>query len=160
MRILRNGLAGVLIGLLLPQCAVAEGVPPVRKVLVLQSLDRGSMVFDKFTADFRAALQGRPRDPVTLVEFVVAPAGFTEAPEKPMIDFLQSIFADQQSPALIVTVGGPAANFVRRHRSQIFPETPVIFSAVEQRYLGGDGLAANETSATVAIDYTKILDDI
>jgi hypothetical protein len=117
------------------------------------------MVFDKFTADFRTVLQERTREPITLVEFVVAPAGFTEAPGKPMLDFLQSIFADQ-APALIVTVGGPAAAFVRSNRQHLFPKTPVLFSAVDQRYLGAAPLAEHETSAAVAIDYTKVLDDI
>jgi len=155
----RHALAGILLLVLLPQGAAAETAPAVRKILLLQSLDRGSMVFDKFTADFRTVLQERTREPITLVEFVVAPAGFTEAPGKPMLDFLQSIFADQ-APALIVTVGGPAAAFVRSNRQHLFPKTPVLFSAVDQRYLGAAPLAEHETSAAVAIDYTKVLDDI
>ena len=159
-RSLRHTLAGLLILVVLPQGAPAQTAPAARKILVLQSLDRGSMVFDKFTADFRAALQEHAREPITLVEFVVAPAGFTGAPGKPMLDFLQSIFADEQSPALIVTVGGPAADFVRKNRPQLFPKTPVLFSAVDKRYLGSAPLADNETSASVSIDYTKVLDDL
>src|SRR5262245_47157895 len=68
----------------------ADAAPAVRHVLLLQSLDRGSLVFDRITTDFRAALQEHSAEPVTVTEFVVAPAGFTEAPERSIIDFLQS----------------------------------------------------------------------
>src|SRR5262245_25958485 len=109
-------LAGLLVWLL---AASGDAASPVRRVLLLQSLDRGSLVFDRITADFRATLQERASQPVTVTEFVVAPAGFTEAPEKPIVDFLQSAFANQPRPDLIVTVGGPAAAFARKHRQDL-----------------------------------------
>ena len=38
-------------------------------------------------------------------------------------------------PDLIVTVGGPAATFARKHRQQIFPDTPLLLASVDQQYL-------------------------
>ena len=157
-------LRGVLVVLLVLCFAAftegAQAAPTVRQILILQSLDRGSLVFDGFTANFRAALQERAGDPVTVVEFVVTPAGFTEPPEKPVLDFLQSVFADRPQPDLIVTVGGPAAAFVREHRRDLFPHVPVLFAATEVRFLKDAALAENETAVTVSIDYTRLVEDI
>ena len=47
-----------------------------------------------------------------------------------------------------------------KNRQQLFPKTPVLFSALDKRYLGSAPLADNETSASVSIDYTKVLDDL
>jgi signal transduction histidine kinase len=157
-RCLRAAAAGVLT--MTAAMNAAAQAPVTRQVLVLQSMDRGSLVFDTFTASFRASLQERAGSQVTLFEFVVAPAGLAEAPDAPVIEFLRSIYAGRQPPALIVTVGGPAAAFARRHRSQLFPEAAMLLAAVETRYLGRETLAANETSVTVSIDYTGLIDDI
>jgi signal transduction histidine kinase len=150
-------LAGLVV---LAAAASASPAPPIRHILILQSLDRGSLVFDRFTANFRAALQERAGDSITVFEFVVAPAGFATAPEKPTIDFLQAVFADRPKPDLIVTVGGPAAAFVRRHRQELFPETPVLFASTEIRFLRDVALLDNETAVTVSIDYARVVDDI
>ena len=155
-----RGVLPCLLVLLFGTSTEARAESPVRQVLVLQSLDRGSLVFDRFTANFRAALQERVAGPVTVVEFVVAPAGFTETPEKPIIEFLQSAFADRPPPDLIVTVGGPATAFARAHRQDLFPQTPALFAATEVRFLRDAALAPNEASVTVSIDYTQLLEDI
>ena len=158
-RYLRSAATAVLIAF---TAAVNTGAQPpaARQVLVLQSMDRGSLVFDSFTSSFRASLQERAGTQLTLFEFVVAPAGLTEAPDAPVIDFLHSIYAGRQPPELIVTVGGPAAAFARRHRAQLFPRAAMLLAAVETRYLGSEALAQSETSVTVSIDYTTLIDDI
>ncbi len=153
----RGVIAAVLVWLL---AASSDAAPTVRQVLLLQSLDRGSLVFDRITANFRTALQERAVEPVTVTEFVVAPAGFTESPETAIVDFLQAAFADRPRPDLIVTIGGPAAAFAGRHRHELFPETPVLFAATEVRFLRDTPLADDETSVPVSIDYTALVDDI
>src|SRR5262245_9494611 len=150
-------LAGLLI---LLAAALGHASPPVRRVLLLQSMDRGSLIFDRITTDFRMALQGAAGGPVTVNEVVVTPAGFTEAPDQPIIEFLQSVFANRPRPDLIVTIGGSATTFAREHRQQLFPETPALFAATEVRFLRDRPLAENETSVTVSIDYTRLVDDI
>jgi hypothetical protein len=123
-------------------------------------MERGSFVFDSFTANFRAAIQNRAGIRVTLLDFVVAPAGLTEAPDKPVVEFLQALYTGRQPPELIVTVGGPAAAFTRKHRHDLFPQTPVLFAAIEVRFLRDAPLRENETSVAVSIDYTGLIDDI
>ena len=63
-------------------------------------------------------------------------------------------------PDLIVSVGGPAALFARKYRRQLFPDSPLLFAAVDQRYLGDAPLGANETAVAVSNDFTRTIDDI
>jgi signal transduction histidine kinase len=138
----------------------SEAAPAVRQVLVLQSFDRGVLALDQFTANFRVDLDQRIGEPVNFVQFVVAPAGFITPPEEPVVDFLRSAFADRPAPDLIVTVGGPAAALARKHPRTLFPGTPRLFAAVDQRFLQGAPLAGNETAAAVMNDIPRLVDDI
>ena len=54
-----------------------------------------------------------------------------------------------------MTIGGPAAVFARKYRQQLFPDTPLLFAAVDQRYLGGAPLGENETAVAVVNDYPR-----
>ena len=45
-----------LAGLLMLGAASGEAQPPVRQVLVLQSFDRGNLILDHFTGNFRVDL--------------------------------------------------------------------------------------------------------
>lgn len=118
------------------------------------------MQFDQFTDRFRMVLQERSAEPLTITEFVVAPAGFVETPAKPVIEFLQSLFAGRKPPDLIVTVGGPAATFARTHRQELFPGTPLLFTTTEVRHLRAAPLAPDEAAAAVAVDFTALIDDV
>lgn len=142
------------------RATVPVAASPVRNILILQSFERGFRVFDRFTEDFQAELAARAHSPITIAQFVVTPAGFAEAPDEPIVAFLRSAFVERSKPDLVVTVGGPAAAFARRHRSTLFPDTPFLFAAVEQRFLGGAELAENETAVPVAIDYVGMVNEI
>jgi len=65
-------LAGALLGGLLAIAAMSsDAQPSVKQVLVLQSLDRGNLILDQFTGDFRIALDQRAEEPVNVVQVVV-----------------------------------------------------------------------------------------
>ena len=149
-----------LAGLLALAATSSEAAPAVRQVLVLQSFDRGNMVLDHFTADFRVDLDQRAGSPVNVVQVVVGPTGFVAAPEQAIVDYIRATFADRPKPDLIVTVAGPAAVFARKYRQQLFPGTPLLFAAVDQRYLRDTPLGENETAVAVAVDFPGLVDDI
>jgi len=76
-------LAGALLGGLLAIAAMSSDAQPrVKQVLVLQSLDRGNLVLDQFTGNFRVALDQLAGKPVNVVQVVVGPIGFVGAPDK------------------------------------------------------------------------------
>jgi len=150
----------VLLLLLAFATASAAAEPPVRQVLVLQTLDRGNLIVDRFTGNLRVDLEQRAGGPVNFVQIVVGPTGFVGAPEQSLIDFIRSIFADRARPDLIVTIAGPAAVFARKHRQELFPDAPLLFAAVDQNFLGNAPLGENEAAVAALNDFPGIVDDI
>ena len=106
-RFSRVALSGLLVLVAAPH-ATAQ---PVRQVLVLQSVDRGNLVIDQFTGDFRVELDQRAERPVNVIQVVVGPTGFVRAPEQAVVDYIRSTFIDRPKPDLIMTVGGPRGGF-------------------------------------------------
>lgn len=143
--------------LLLLLAGAAEASP--RQVVLLESSERGNLVLDRFTAVLRVLLGEHSTDPLTLTEFVVTPAGFSDAPEQAMVEFLRTAFAGKPQPDLVITIGGAAAAFFQRHRAQLFPDSPILYASLDQRFLT-TGFTERETAAAVAIDPTGRIDDI
>jgi signal transduction histidine kinase len=151
----RLALAGLLLG-----SAANAAAQPVRQVLVLQSVGRGNRVIDEFTGGFRVELDQRVEKPVNVIQFVVGPTGFVHASEPAVVEYIRSTFLDRPRPDLMVTIGGPAAVFARRYRQQLFPETPLLFAAVDQRYLGSAPLEGNETAVAVDNEFSRAIDNV
>ena len=159
----RAFLIGVLllvISALLLAASSSEAKAPVRQVLVLQGVDRGDMAIDSFTRDFRTELTRRAGASVNVVQITVLPLGLTGAPAQAVIDYIHAIYADQPKPDLIVTVTGPPAVFARTYRQQLFPDTPLLFAAVDQRFLGGTPLGDGETAVSVLNDFPLFVETI
>ena len=131
-----------------------------RQILVLQSFDRGNLVVDRFTTNFHVELDERADQPVNFVQIVVGPIGPVGAPERAIVDFIGSTFADGPKPDLIVAVSGPASIFARKYRKQLFPDTPLLFAAVDERYLRAAPLGENEAAVAVSNDFPRLIDDI
>ena len=149
-----------LAGLLLFGPAWSEAQPPIRQILLLQSLDRGNMVVDRFTGNLRVDLDRRAERPVNVVQVVVGPTGFVGASEQAIVDFIRSAYVDRPKPDLIVTAAGPAALFARKYRRQLFPDSPLLFAAVDQRFLQDAPLGENEAAVAVINDFPGVVDEI
>ena len=134
--------------------------PHVQQILLLQGVDRGSVVVDSFTANFRVDLDKRVGRPVNVVQVVVSPTGFVGASEQAVVDYIRSTFANRSKPELIVTIAAPAAVFARKYRQQLFPDVPLVFASVERRVLGDAPLGKHETAVAVANDFPQSIDDI
>ena len=149
-----------LAGWLLLGAVASAAEVPVKQVLVLQSFDRGNLTLDSFTADFRVELDQRAGTPVNIVEVVVGPTGFVAAPEREVVGYIQAIFANRPKPDLIAAFAGPATVFARKYRQELFPDTPLLFAAVDQRFLRETPLGENETAAAVINDFPRLIEDI
>ncbi len=149
-----------LVGLLMLGPALGEAQPPVRQVLLLQSLERGNIVLDYFTGYLRVDLDQGAARPLNVVQVVVGPTGSVGAPERAVVDFIRATYADHPKPDLVVTTGGLAAVFARKYRGQLFPDAPLLFAAVDQQYLGNAPLGENETAVAVVNDFPGLIDDI
>lgn len=151
---------GGVLGGLLVLWATTAAAQPVRQVLLLQSVDRGNRVIDEFTGDFRVELDQQADRPVNVIQVVVGPTGFVRASEQAVVEYIRSTFLDRARPDLIMTVGGPAAVFARTYRQQLFPDTPLLFAAVDQRYLGDAPLGGNEAAVAVNNEFSRTIDTI
>jgi len=149
-----------LIGLLMLAAVSRAAEPPVRQILMLQSFNRGNLNVDYFTANFRVELERRAGGPVNFVQVVVSPTGLVGASEQSVVDYIHAIFADGPRPDLIMTVAGPAAEFARKHRQQLYPETPLLFASVDQRFLDDAPLGRNEAAVAALNDFPALVDDI
>src|SRR4051794_40832497 len=52
--------------------------------------------------------------------------------ELSFVEYLRALYSGN-SPDLILVIGAPAAVFIQRSREQLFPGTPMLITAVEQR---------------------------
>jgi signal transduction histidine kinase len=159
-RVYRRLRTALLAGLLASSAATSDAQSPVKQVLVLQSLDRGNLTLDHFTGEFRIGMDRSAGKPVNVVQVVVGQTGFVSAPEQAIVDYIRSMYTGRPAPDLIVTSGGPAAAFTRRHRHELFPATPLLFASVDQRWLRDAPLGENETAVAVVNDYPRLIDDI
>jgi hypothetical protein len=149
-----------LAGLLLLWAAPSEAQPAARQVLLLQAIERGDLVADSFTRDFRAELDHRVGASVNVVQITVVPAGLTGPPAQAVVDYIRAIYTNRPAPNLIVTVTGPAAVFARMYRDQLFPGAPMLFAAVDQRFLNDTPLSDNESAVPTVNDFPLFVDTI
>lgn len=80
-------------------------------------------------------------------------------PEKAFIGYLLALYA-RQPPDLIITIGGPAARFIQQRRPQLFPATPVVMTAVEDRRVNHSGLTENDAVVAVRNDFALFFDSL
>jgi len=59
-----------------------------------------------------------------------------------------------------VTIAAPAASFFQRHRQQLFPSTPMLITALEQRRVALTALTANDTVVASTIDFAGVVENI
>jgi len=98
--------------------------------------------------------------PVDIYEASLAAARFDEGErEEPFIRYLDALFAEHRLD-LIIAVGAPAAQFVQRHRQQIFPTTPMLLTGVEQRRVKDAVLTANDTVVAFSLELPALVSNI
>lgn len=102
----------------------------------------------------------RSPEPLTFSELIVNPAGFRNAPEQAIVDYVRAAFAGGQEPDLVITTGGPAAAFARKHRATMFTSSPTLYGAVDERFLADATLSDSETAVAVANDPTLVFNGI
>ena len=114
-----------------------------KHVLMLHSFGLRSKPWTDYAAVIRSEISRRGS--VDFQEHSVLnarPSG--DKSDRPFVDYLHSVNGDQP-PDLIVALGAPAAVFVQQHRTDLFPRTPMVLTAVERRWLDLDALSDNDT---------------
>ena len=150
---------GLPIVLLLAAAAPAvagPGTEQPRHVLLLHSYEREFAPHGLLAEIFQKELNRRSPQPVNFFDVSLQPARSSHNPEDwPTVEYLLSTFAGQRLD-LIVTFGGPAAQFAVRHRERLFPEVPLLLT-VDTRSQKTTVLPARTVAVTVANDASRVI---
>jgi len=120
-----------------------------KTVLILQSFNQNSKPWSEYSKALRQELERRSPWPVIIEEVSVITARADEQnAETKFVGYLHALF-DHRPPDLIVTFGALGAAFVQRHRSELFPATPMILTTIEARRVQNLTLTENDTVVAV-----------
>ena len=125
---------------------------PARYVLLLSSFDFQFVPYEAFANVFRAELRRTSPEPIVLLESSLELAPSRTSPDDEQLAEYLRLTLNGRQLDLIVPIGGPAAAFVQKHRQQLFPTTPVLYSAVDRRFLETSTFSALEAAVAVQND--------
>jgi signal transduction histidine kinase len=144
--------------LLLGMTGEATAVP--KRILLLHSFGRDFSPWAEVARSFRAELDRISPEAIEFHDAALATERFgANQNEAPFVDYLDSLFAKSRLD-LIVAIGAPAARFVQRYRQQLFPSTPMLFTAVEQRRVPLATLGKNDTLVAISTDFDSVIENI
>src|SRR2546423_1386315 len=150
-------LAGPILSLL--ACAVAEAAEP-KRVMVLHSFGRDFKPWNEYARTIRTELERQSPWPLDITDHSLLTARSSdEDPEVPFVDYLRALHA-KNPPDLVVSIGGPAADFVQRHRAKLFADTPMVFTAVDERRVQFSAMTPNDAVSAVRIGYLDAMKNI
>jgi ABC-type uncharacterized transport system substrate-binding protein len=130
--------------------SVAATAP--KRIVFLHSYGQNFKPWSDYAKALRQELDRRSRWPLVIEDFsVIAARAEDENGEVQFAEYLSAVFSSQ-APDLVVAFGAPAAVFVQRHRSDLFPGTPMVLTAVDERRVQQLTLTGNDTVVAVRQD--------
>jgi signal transduction histidine kinase len=99
-------------------------------------------------------------EPIDLYEVSLDTARAQEPQEEgPFVEYIRALLSGRKLD-LIVPVGAPAAFFMQRHRSELFPATPMMIVGADRRRTPSAALAENDTAVVLDLDLPAYLDNV
>jgi hypothetical protein len=131
-----------------------------KKILFVHSFGPNFQPFATWSTEIRKELIRQSPWPLDIQEqsLVTARDG-DRAPEPKFVEYLGALYA-QRPPDLIVAIGAPAAHFVQHHRTDLFPTTPMLLTAVEVRRVDQSMLSEQDAVVAVRTDYVALFENI
>ena len=153
----RSGLAAIT---LLLFAALEPAAAESKRVVLLHSFGQDFKPWSEYARTIRSELQRQSPWQLDITDHsLVTARSRNEDPDVPFVAYLRALF-DEQQPDLIVSIGAPAAAFVQRHRPQLFANTPMVFTAVDERRVQSSALSKNDAVVPVRIDYLGAIKNI
>jgi signal transduction histidine kinase len=150
-------LAGLFLCTLL--CAVARAAE-TKRVMVLHSFGRDFKPWNEYARTIRTELERQSPWPLEITDHSLLTARSSdENPEAPFVEYLRALHT-QKPLDLIVSIGAPAVAFVQRHRANLFANTPMVFTAVDERRVQFSSLTPNDVAVPVRIEYLDAVKNI
>ena len=126
-----------------------------KQILFLQSFGPNFETTATWGREIRKELIRQSPWPLDIHEqYLVTARSGDDATEARFVDYLGALYA-QRPPDLIVAVGTPAAHFVRRHRKDLYPTTPMLLAGVEARRVDKSTLSEQDAVAGVHLDESR-----
>ncbi len=131
-----------------------------KRVMFLHSFGPLFKPWSDYARTIRIETNRRAKWSIDFSDFSLAGARSDGAEsEAPLVQYLRALYLKEPLD-LIIAIGAPAASFIQRHRSELFPTTPMIFTAVDRRRVDYDQLSENDTVVAVDHDFAAILETI
>ena len=131
-----------------------------KRVLVLHSFGRDFRPWSEYARTIKAELERQSPWPLDIQEHTLLTARFNNpGPEAPFVDYLRSLYQGHP-PDVVMSIGAPAARFVQKYRPQLFPETPMVMTVVEQRLVNRKELTDNDTAISVQNNFSAVFASI
>ena len=136
-----------------------EAFSEPKRVLLLHSFGRDFAPWSEYARTFREELNRQSSDPIDLYEASLATARFPDEEEGPFVEYLRALFTKHRLD-LVVAIGSPAVGFVQRHRQELFPSTPAVYTGVEQRRVSYAALTTNDAVIAINNDFAAVVENI
>jgi signal transduction histidine kinase len=150
----------LVLAVVLPGTASAAPRGEPKRVLILHSFGRDFLPWSEYARVIRLELEQQSPWPIDLQEHNLLSARFNNpGPEAPFVEYLRSLYSGRP-PDIVVSIGAPAARFVQEYRAQLFPETPMVLTAVEQRLVDRTLQTNNDTVISVYNDFSAFFGSI
>ena len=153
---------------LLVVCAAMAMLVPTRTsfaaadpktVLLLHSYGQNFKPWSEYSKALRQELERRSPWRLIIQDFTVIPAGEGDNAEYQLVDYLRSAFVNRP-PDLIVAFGSPGASFAQTHRKELFPDVPLILTAIEERRIQSGVLTKNDTAVAFRQSTSELFGNI
>jgi signal transduction histidine kinase len=142
--------------LILLNAAAAEP----RRVVVLHSYGQNFKPWSEYAKALRQELDRQSPWPLDIQDFSLITARTQdENAEVQFAAYLGALFS-RHGPDILVAFGAPAAAFVQRHRAQLFPTTPMVLTAVDERRVQQSALTENDTVVAVRLSIPVLFGNI
>jgi len=132
--------------------ALQTAVADPQRILLLHSFGPNFAPWNAISGRFREELVRNSPAGIDLYEVSLQSERVNlSGTQEPFLGYLRSLFVER-APDLVVAMGGPAARFFQRNRPDIFPSTPLLIAAVDERVFDRASLGPHDTAVAVRID--------
>jgi signal transduction histidine kinase len=131
-----------------------------RRVIVLHSYGQNFKPWSEYAKAFRQELDRQSPWPLDIQDFSLITARTQDDnAEIQFAEYLRALFS-HHGPDILVAFGAPAAAFVQRHRAELFPTTPMVLTAVDERRVQQSALTENDTVVAVRLSIPVLFGNI
>jgi hypothetical protein len=131
-----------------------------KRVLMLHAFGHAYSPWSDMAASFRAEIVKKSPGPIDLYEVSLDTARVQDATDDaPFVEYIHALLSTRP-PDLIVPVGAPAAFFLQRNRSRLFPTAPTLILGADIRRIPGDTRTEYDTGVLLDLDLPAYVTNI